>query len=211
MCNKVGWHACDTNGERLGSYCEFKNHMCRTAVSGVGVSLAHFGHCVKKDCKAECPKEKGLVCDTQGQTHWNNCYFAIAACKARKKGQVIRTLKAGPCEEKEGNPENCCKGNCALYRGRQTTTVSGEMCHPWRDLPADHHNHPDKNPNAGLNLNYCRNPSGRKNAGCYIKNRSGKPVWKNCNVPKCLKRNKTPTAPPKQCHSVWSGWSCFWG
>ena len=44
------------------------------------------------------------------------------------------------------------------------------------------------NPNAGLNFNYCRNPSANyPYAWCYIKVEGpGEPDWEDCDVPKCV-------------------------
>ena len=40
--------------------------------------------------------------------------------------------------------KECCRGNCAAYRGKLSTTVYGKKCLPWANLHTSHHNHPDK-------------------------------------------------------------------
>jgi len=88
-------------------------------------------------------------------------------------------------------PGECCEDNCASYRGEQNTGVYGSKCLNWNELPADDPYHPDKHPNSGLVSNYCRNPSGWRNAWCYIRIQGSnfKPDWENCALPNCTVRD----------------------
>jgi len=62
----------------------------------------------------------------------------------------------------EANGEKCSGKNCDGYRGRQTKTVSGRTCQAWNtDIPhiVDRCCTPANHRTAGLDGNYCRNPS----------------------------------------------------
>jgi len=98
--------------------------------------------------------------------------------------------------------DKCCSDNCALYRGKQNTGVYGSKCLNWYDLPADDPYHPDKHPNSGLVSNYCRNPSGWRNAWCYIRLKGSnlKPDWENCALPNCT-ANDLETCCDRNCTS----------
>ena len=65
------------------------------------------------------------------------------------------------------------------YRGCQTKTKSGKTCQRWDTQ--DPHKHgvtPEKNPNAGLTSNYCRNPDGESAIWCYTTDKNSR--WELC-------------------------------
>jgi len=199
-CERTRMELCDTLGGKPPNLCSLKHALCWWAKVGKGWGLAHFGRCHTEGCNKECHNRKCELCDSRGQTHLNHCNFAKAACQAREKGQIITAVANGPCGHENVNQENCCTCQCDAYRGKQTTTVSGAECKPWRQLPSNHYYHPDNNPNAGLNFNYCRNPSTNyPYAWCYIKVKGpGEPDWEDCDVPKCVSGNDWSTCLSKK-------------
>merc|ERR1719209_1983063 len=76
------------------------------------------------------------------------------------------------------------------YRGHENVTVTGSDCKPWKSSGKIHT--PKKNPNSGLEGNYCRNPSYTKRKGgtrpwCYSTNKKAKTKskWEYCDIPEC--------------------------
>ena len=48
-------------------------------------------------CPTFCTMEYRPVCDSNGQTHPNQCAFEVAACEARKLGFDLNVIKQGTC------------------------------------------------------------------------------------------------------------------
>lgn len=79
--------------------------------------------------------------------------------------------------------EECCIGKCRYYRGTISVTKSGIQCQRWdTNFPHEAFYNPEKNPDAGLEENYCRNPSDHKSAWCYTTD--SKTRWEACDT--CL-------------------------
>ena len=53
-----------------------------------------------------------------------------------------------------------------------------------------------RNPNSGLESNYCRNPSGHSQAWCYVM-KNGSRKWENCDMRTCT-LTTTKTAATKE-------------
>jgi len=119
-----------------------------------------------------------------GQPDWENC--GLPNCTAT-------------------DAETCCDGNCASYRGKLSTTTLGARCLPWSDLQANHQYHPysGEHPDAGLELNYCRNPSGHTTVWCYIKigRTSEENEWENCALPYCTAKDYENCCDARDCIS----------
>jgi len=120
-------------------------------------------------------------------------------------GKDIRTNCALPnCTASKS--EMCCDGNCVSYRGKFKTGIWGSKCLPWKNLPPTHKYNPNSRPDAGLESNYCRNPSGYDDAWCYTY--IGKPNnrWEACTLPQCstIQEKK-----PKKCKAGSRNWQNF--
>lgn len=82
-------------------------------------------------------------------------------------------------------PDCLKKYSCKGYRGKQNVTASGIPCQRWDKLYPRYHKYlPKKYPKAGLEKNYCRNPSNHVEAWCYTM--SGNKAWERCALPDCL-------------------------
>ena len=73
----------------------------------------------------------------------------------------------------------------ADYRGTINTTREGKECQPWsKQFPHRHGRTPARNPDKGLEANYCRNPDGEpEGAWCYTTDPDVR--WEYCDVPTC--------------------------
>ena len=87
------------------------------------------------------------------------------------------------------DPQNC---GCADadphlqsdYSGTIATTVNGRTCQAWASQsPHEHTRTPEKYPDAGLDVNYCRNPDGEPRVWCYTTDPNQR--WELCDVPFC--------------------------
>lgn len=76
--------------------------------------------------------------------------------------------------------ERCEPCKCTGYTGFKNTTFSGRHCQAWNShIPHKHYKFtPEKYPDAGLDRNYCRNPSRHYTAWCYTLDMDKK--WENC-------------------------------
>nr|XP_014341332.1 PREDICTED: plasminogen [Latimeria chalumnae] len=80
---------------------------------------------------------------------------------------------------------DCYEGNGADYRGTTARTVSGKKCQRWNSMtPHKHTKTPGSFPNAGLQVNYCRNPDGDRQPWCYTIDPEVR--WEYCNLRKCI-------------------------
>ena len=78
----------------------------------------------------------------------------------------------------------CEEASKADYRGTLSVTENGDECQDWSaQYPQSHKYTPEAYPDAGLESNYCRNPSGSKSPWCYTINPDKRWGW--CNVPEC--------------------------
>jgi len=85
----------------------------------------------------------------------------------------------------EGLSGCCSATDCKDYRGLLSYTQSGMKCVRW-----DSHSHthtPSRDPLAGLESNYCRNPSPSLYAWCYVTRKGTKDgkYWDRCVPPPC--------------------------
>ena len=73
----------------------------------------------------------------------------------------------------------------AGYRGTASKTKSGLTCQRWDSQSPHRHstNTPQKNPTAGLEQNFCRNPDNEAKPWCYTTSSSKR--WEVCNIKLC--------------------------
>lgn len=92
-----------------------------------------------------------------------------------KKGYYPKNEhKSGYCNEAIDKSD---KG--MSYRGCQTKTKAGTTCQAWdSQSPHKHRFTQKKEPNAGLDGNYCRNPDGDATIWCYTTD--PKDRWEYC-------------------------------
>ncbi|ERE86382.1 plasminogen [Cricetulus griseus] len=91
--------------------------------------------------------------------------------------------------------QECYQGNGQSYRGTSSTTITGKKCQSWASMtPHQHQKTPDKFPNAGLEMNYCRNPDGDKGPWCYTTDPSVR--WEYCNLRRCSETGGSVAEPP---------------
>lgn len=70
------------------------------------------------------------------------------------------------------------------YRGRQGRTATGRTCQRWStQYPHSHSFKPENYPDAGLEVNYCRNPNSATETWCYTTDKNKR--WEYCAVPHC--------------------------
>ena len=126
---------------------------------------------------------------TDPKVRWKYC--DVPTCGQTDTPTVAPTPKCA-----DWNPDECgCPAtNQADYRGTISVTESGRTCMPWTDqAPHKHSYQPEFYPYAGLDMNYCRNPSGADRAWCYTNDPEKR--WEYCDVPTCG-YTSTPTAAP---------------
>ncbi|XP_077997548.1 uncharacterized protein LOC144450729 isoform X2 [Glandiceps talaboti] len=86
-----------------------------------------------------------------------------------------------------GHGAGCYRGRGTSYRGLVDVTASGKPCVKWVD--SKHKYVPSKRPDAGLEGNYCRNPSSANSMTspwCYYADDSRDGVdWEFCDIPDC--------------------------
>eukprot|EP00057_Strongylocentrotus_purpuratus_P015706 XP_011670180.1 PREDICTED: macrophage mannose receptor 1-like [Strongylocentrotus purpuratus] len=78
----------------------------------------------------------------------------------------------------------CYEGNGANYRGTANEGENGNTCVKWEDATAQPYN-PTLYPLAGLDNNYCRNPSQDTEPWCYVTDDQQGLVQEYCIVPHC--------------------------
>jgi len=118
-------------------------------------------------------------------------------------------------ELKRADDAACCPdSNCASYRGNLAKSSTGKDCIPWANLFRSDRWTAAKNPNSGLESNYCRNPSSHTNTWCYVEERKrGQPtVWENCDMRPCVPKDdidesgETPDDDGERIASVCTSW-----
>lgn len=93
--------------------------------------------------------------------------------------------------------QECYKGNGESYRGTSSTTITGKKCQSWSSMtPHRHEKTPQKFPNAGLTMNYCRNPDGDKSPWCYTTDPEVR--WEFCNLEKCSETGESAVNVPTE-------------
>ncbi|XP_062953943.1 plasminogen [Cynocephalus volans] len=91
--------------------------------------------------------------------------------------------------------QECYQGDGQSYRGTSSTTITGKKCQSWSSMtPHRHGKTPENYPNAGLTLNYCRNPDADKSPWCYTTDPSVR--WEFCNLKKCTETEDHVVGPP---------------
>jgi len=97
--------------------------------------------------------------------------------------------------KRSADAQTCYTLNGRSYRGRQHITKSGLRCQPWaQQFPNAHRFDPAKLPEADLESNFCRNPSGEAAPWCY--NGEGtEPRFEMCSIPLCAQRYEEITVP----------------
>uniref|UniRef100_A0A671EBK8 Plasminogen n=1 Tax=Rhinolophus ferrumequinum TaxID=59479 RepID=A0A671EBK8_RHIFE len=90
--------------------------------------------------------------------------------------------------------QKCYHDNGESYRGTSSTTITGKKCQAWSSMtPHRHEKTPENYPNAGLTMNYCRNPDGDKGPWCYTTDPEVR--WEFCNLKKCSQTEESVIKP----------------
>ncbi|XP_078684409.1 apolipoprotein(a)-like isoform X2 [Branchiostoma floridae x Branchiostoma belcheri] len=105
--------------------------------------------------------------------------------------------------------DDCYTGSGHEYRGTANVVGSGRKCQRWdSQSPHPHSYTPSSQPNAGLQEDYCRNPSQGTQPWCYTLDPGTR--WEYCGLPLCGSGpTQAPTAPPDQYFSYTS--DCYFG
>ncbi|XP_033107156.1 macrophage mannose receptor 1-like [Anneissia japonica] len=82
------------------------------------------------------------------------------------------------------NAADCYEGDGMTYRGHASQTEDGTTCYRWDQLDSSSSYYPANQPYAGLDSNYCRNPSGSRRPWCYTDDKYN---YGYCDLPKCNK------------------------
>merc|ERR1712168_1282573 len=154
--------------------------------------LSVDGLCKEGDCQngGVCTWPTGCVCrpgysGTTCEEPEGNKATTTASPTTTTSSVTTPTIPAGMKKTTSSTEPTCCEDeDCASYRGSLRESVSGLECIWWAYLPPDHKNGRKKNPDSGLDGNYCRNPSGHHQAWCYVV-KNGAWVWENCDMRSC--------------------------
>ena len=130
----------------------------------------------------------------QSQHGWANSSLREANSNADRLLQELEAAHRVAQErrrrdaERRAEAEKCYSLTGQSYRGRQHVTKSGLRCQPWAaQTPNQHAHSADRYPEAGLEGNFCRNPSGDVAPWCY--NGEGTdPPYETCAIPLCPER-----------------------
>ncbi|XP_036104906.1 plasminogen [Molossus molossus] len=134
---------------------------------------------------------------TNSEVRWEYCNIPSCESSAPSTEQQDDTV---PPEQTPVVPE-CYQGNGQSYRGTSSTTITGRKCQSWSSMiPHRHLKTPEKYPNAGLTMNYCRNPDADKGPWCYTTDPQVR--WEFCNLKKCSATQVTVTNAPPETHVV---------
>ncbi|XP_043923831.1 plasminogen [Protopterus annectens] len=118
---------------------------------------------------------------TDPNTRWEYC--TIPSCSSESDAAAAAPIPTA---------SDCYEGNGSTYRGTASQTVSGKKCQAWDSMtPHSHEKTPLEFPNAGLILNYCRNPDGDVSPWCYTMDPHTR--WEYCDIEKCPTVVQKPT------------------
>ncbi|KAF3831331.1 hypothetical protein GH733_000068 [Mirounga leonina] len=130
---------------------------------------------------------------TNSEVRWEHCN--IPSCESSPLTSEALDAPALVPPEQTPVVQECYQGNGQSYRGMSSTTITGKKCQSWSSMtPHRHEKTPEHFPNAGLTLNYCRNPDGDKSPWCYTTDPSVR--WEFCNLEKCLATEESGTNSP---------------
>ncbi|XP_014650878.1 PREDICTED: plasminogen [Ceratotherium simum simum] len=130
---------------------------------------------------------------TNRETRWEYC--KIPPCESSPVSTEPLDAPASLLPEQTPVIQDCYQGNGQNYRGTSSTTITGKKCQSWSSMtPHRHQKTPEKYPNAGLTMNYCRNPDADKSPWCYTTDPSVR--WEYCNLRRCSETEQTALRPP---------------
>ncbi|XP_007457640.1 PREDICTED: plasminogen-like isoform X5 [Lipotes vexillifer] len=140
--------------------------------------------------------ETGPWCyTTNSEVRWEYC--TIPSCESSPLS--VEHLDAPVPPEQTPVAQDCYQGNGQSYRGTSSTTITGRKCQSWSSmLPHRHQKTPENYPNAGLTMNYCRNPDADKSPWCYTTDPSVR--WEFCNLKKCSETQEQVTESSAAAH-----------
>ncbi|XP_077874920.1 plasminogen isoform X1 [Ictidomys tridecemlineatus] len=119
---------------------------------------------------------------TNSDVRWEYC--TIPSCGNSPTSTDPLDVPALAPPEQTPVVQDCYQGNGQSYRGTSSTTITGKKCQSWSSMtPHAHEKTPEKFPNAGLTMNYCRNPDADKSPWCYTTDPSVR--WEYCNLKRC--------------------------
>ncbi|XP_005363435.1 plasminogen [Microtus ochrogaster] len=128
---------------------------------------------------------------TDGDLRWEYC--EIPSCDSSASLPELSDSSVLP--EQTPVVQECYQGNGQSYRGTSSTTITGKKCQSWASMtPHRHQKTPEKFPNAGLEMNYCRNPDADKGPWCYTTDPSVR--WEYCNLRRCSETGGGSAEPP---------------
>lgn len=137
--------------------------------------------------------EKRPWCYTNNpEVRWEYCQ--IPSCDASPSTDHPDTLVL---PEQTPVVQECYEGNGESYRGTSSITITGKKCQPWSSMtPHRHKKTPQNFPDAGLTMNYCRNPDADKSPWCYTTDPEVR--WEFCNLEKCSETGESVVNLPAQ-------------
>ncbi|XP_029421083.1 plasminogen [Nannospalax galili] len=147
---------------------------------------------------------------TDSKVRWEYC--SIPSCESSASSPELSDASSLP--EQTPVVQECYQGNGQSYRGTSSTTITGKKCQSWTSMsPHRHVKTPEKFPNAGLEMNYCRNPDADKGPWCYTTDPSVR--WEYCNLRRCPETGgvvqATPMAPQLPSVQATSEPDCMYG
>ncbi|XP_004449855.1 plasminogen isoform X2 [Dasypus novemcinctus] len=120
---------------------------------------------------------------TNSEVRWEYC--KIPSCDSPPSPPEAPELS-----EQTPVVQECYQGNGQSYRGTSSTTITGKKCQSWTSMtPHKHEKTPEKFPEAGLTMNYCRNPDGDKSPWCFTTDPGVR--WEFCNLKRCSERDES--------------------
>ncbi|CAK7301102.1 PLG [Vulpes lagopus] len=130
---------------------------------------------------------------TNSEVRWEHCQ--IPSCESSPITSEYLDAPASVPPEQTPVVQECYHGNGQSYRGTSSTTITGRKCQSWSSMtPHRHEKTPEHFPEAGLTMNYCRNPDADKSPWCYTTDPSVR--WEFCNLRKCLDSEASATNSP---------------